>query len=63
MSGCPGDLDERAELYCLRRLSEEEARQFEAHLAVCPACLDDVLTTDLFLESLICALQECEVSL
>ncbi len=58
MSGCPADLDERTELYCLKRLNADQARQFEEHLAVCPACLSEVLDTDLFLESLICALRE-----
>jgi anti-sigma factor RsiW len=46
------------ELYCLHRLGAEQAREFEQHLAVCPACLYEVLDTDLFLESLISALKE-----
>ena len=60
MTGCPYDIDERTELYCLNRLSPSEAKQFEAHLAVCPACLSEALETDLFLESLITALEEME---
>ena len=58
LSGCPGDLDQRIELYCLHRLSADQAKKFEQHLAVCPACLYQVLDTDLFLESLISALRE-----
>jgi hypothetical protein len=60
MAACPSDLDERMELYCLHRLGHVQAREFEEHLAVCPACLYEVLDTDLFLESLICALQESD---
>jgi hypothetical protein len=58
--GCPSDLDERIELYCLHRLSQDEERKFEEHLTVCPACLSEVFDTDLFLDSLISALKECE---
>ncbi len=58
MSCCPDDLDERTELYCLNRLPAAEVDRFEAHLLTCPACLDQVLETDLFLESLITALKE-----
>lgn len=55
---CPNDLDERTELYCLNRLAPTEVKAFEAHLAACPACLDQVLETDLFLESLLTVLEE-----
>ena len=46
------------ELYCLNRLSVRETKRFEAHLARCPACLHEALETDLFLESLVVALEE-----
>lgn len=58
MPACPNDLDERMELYCLNRLRPDEARRFEDHLAICPACLYEALDTDMFLESLISALEE-----
>ena len=61
-AGCPNDLDERMELYCLNRLSAAEMKRFEAHLANCPACLYEVLDTDMFLESLIEALRELAVA-
>jgi hypothetical protein len=60
MTGCPCDIDERTELYCLNRLSILEAKRFESHLAVCPACLSEALETDMFLESLVAALEEME---
>ncbi len=58
MPACPNDLDERMELYCLNRLRPDEATRFEDHLAICPACLYEALDTDMFLESLISALEE-----
>ena len=58
ITGCPTDLDERTELYCLDRLQPAEARSFEQHLVNCPVCLYEVLETDLFLESLRSALRE-----
>ena len=58
MPGCPNDLDERLELYCLNRLKADEATRLEDHLAICPACLYEALDTDMFLESLISALEE-----
>jgi len=61
MTGCPYDIDERTELYCLNRLSPTEAKRFEAHLAECPACLSEALETDWFLECLLAALEETEV--
>jgi hypothetical protein len=62
MSGCPGDLDERTELYCLHRLNADQTKIFEEHLAVCPACFYEVLDADLFLESLILALKETDAA-
>ncbi len=58
--GCPVDLDERTELYCLNRLSVGDARRFEAHLAVCPPCFYEAAETDLFLKALLAALRELE---
>lgn len=61
MVKCPNDLDERLELYCLDRLCRAEARQLEGHVAQCPACLYELLDTDLFLDSLVSALDEVEM--
>jgi hypothetical protein len=58
--GCPDDIDERMELYCLHRLSDEQNTKFEQHLAICPVCLFETLETDSFIESLVLALKECD---
>jgi anti-sigma factor RsiW len=62
MAACPNDLDERMELYCLHRLGAAQEREFEAHLAVCPACMRELLDTELFIESLVLALKETDQS-
>jgi|SRR5947209_3088581 len=58
INGCPEDLDERSELYCLHRLSHTEVSELESHLAVCPACLLDVTDARAFLSCLRMALRE-----
>lgn len=58
ITACPDDLDERSELFCLNRLTLDETRSFEKHLAKCPACLCEVFETDLVLDSLRLALHE-----
>ncbi len=62
ITACPDDLDERTELFCLNRLTLEETKKFERHLAVCPACLCEVFEADLFLDSLRLALHELELT-
>ncbi len=50
--GCPANLPEMADLYCLDRLDARHAAEFETHFLCCVACLKEVQRTDEFILAL-----------
>jgi len=59
--GCPVEIEEWIELYCLDRLTACETKRVEAHLAACPDCFQDAMDEDLFLAALRAALLELDL--
>jgi anti-sigma factor RsiW len=56
-SGCPPDPPEVAESYVMGRLGTEDARAFEAHFLICPACASAVEDADKFVRAIRTAAQ------
>ena len=49
---CPSDAAEVAEMYCLNKLSPEEARTFEDHYMTCPRCAEEVQKAQEFINAI-----------
>jgi len=49
---CPSDAAEVAEMYCLKKLSPEEARTFEDHYMTCSRCAQKVQKAQEFVNAI-----------
>jgi anti-sigma factor RsiW len=50
--GCPAEIEEKAEAYCLGHLPAEEAERFADHFMVCPACAAIVLEANAYIRAM-----------